>query len=99
MSATRPPAALVDAPLTADRRPWVGTGACTLTAVALLAWLIGPAPTVVLTSGAGLATHLARAQQAHRAGTCILRDTRLVLAYLVVAFVAGVVGTTRAWFG
>jgi hypothetical protein len=68
MSATRPPAALVDAP-----------------------------PTVVLTSGAGLVTHLARAQQAHRAGTCILRDTRLVLVYLVVAFAAGVVGTVRPW--
>jgi hypothetical protein len=92
MSATRPPAALVDPPPTAASRPQLATSACTLTAGALLAWLLTPPLAVVLVSGAGIATHLVRAQQAHRAGTCILRDTRLVLAYLVVAFVAGLVG-------
>ncbi len=97
MSATRPPAALVDPPPTADRRPLVGISACTLTAGALLAWLVGPPLAVALVSGVGIAAHLVRAQQAHRAGTCILRDTRLVLAYLVVAFVAGVLGFLWPW--
>jgi hypothetical protein len=87
----RVPAAFVEPPAGSPRRE--GVAACTLTAVALLAWLIGPAPTVALTSGVGLVGHLARARQAHRAGTCILRDTRLVLAYLAVAFAAGAVGT------
>jgi hypothetical protein len=92
MSATRPPAALVDPPPTAAGRPPLATSACTLTAGGLLAWLLTPPLAVVLLSGAGIGTHLVRAQQAHRAGTCILRDTRLVLAYLVVAFVGGLVG-------
>ena len=97
MSATRPPAALVDPPATAGRRPLVGISACTLTAGALLAWLLGPPLAVALVSGAGIGTHLRRAQQAHRAGTCILRDTRLVLACLVVAFAGGVVGVAWPW--
>lgn len=99
MSATRPPAALMDPPPTADRRPRLATSACTLTAGALLAWVLTPPLAVVLVSGAGIATHLFMAQQAHRAGTCILRDTRLVLLYLVVAFVAGVVGVAWRWLG
>jgi hypothetical protein len=97
MSPARPLAALVDPPPTAARRPTASLSACTLTAGALLAWLLGPPLAVALVSGAGIGTHLLRARQAHRAGTCILRDTRLVLASLVVAFVAGVVGTLWPW--
>jgi hypothetical protein len=93
---TRPPAALVG---TANRtRSMNGASACTLTAVALLAWLVTPPVAVTLVSGAGLISYAARARQAHVEGACILRDTRLRLAYLAAAFLAGAVATIVRWW-
>jgi hypothetical protein len=93
-----PPVAAVQPPVPPPlRAPLLGTTACRLTAVGLLAWLIGPPLTVVLTSGVALAAQATRAQRAHRAGTCILRDTRMELAFLVAAFVAGWVGMLWPW--
>jgi hypothetical protein len=93
---TRPPAALVGTP---DRTRFaIGASACTLTAVALLAWLITPPVAVMIISGAGLISYAARARQAHVEGACILRDTRLRLAYLAAAFLAGAVVTAVRWW-
>jgi hypothetical protein len=93
---TRPPAALVG---TANRARFSnGASACTLTAVALLAWLVTPPVAVALISGAGLISDAARARQAHVEGACILRDTRLRLAYLAAAFLAGAVVTAVRWW-
>ena len=62
---------------------------CILTTVALLTWLLGP----VVVAGFAVAGFVGY-MRARRAGLtrsqCILRDTRLVLAYLAVAgLVAG----------
>jgi hypothetical protein len=93
---TRPPAALVG---TADRTGFsIGARACTLTAVALLAWLVTPPVAVTLISGAGLISYAARARQAHVEGACILRDTRLRLGYLSAAFLTGAVVTAVRWW-
>jgi hypothetical protein len=53
---------------------------------------------VTLVSGAGLISYAARARQAHVEGACILRDTRLRLAYLAAAFLAGAVATIVRWW-
>lgn len=64
---------------------------CIFATVALLGWVLGP---VALTFFAGLG--FVGYWRARRAGLthsrCLLRDTRLVLAYLGVLFVAGVTG-------
>jgi hypothetical protein len=63
---------------------------CVYTTVAVLAWLLTPAAVVALFSGVALVAYL----RARRAGLvkskCKLGDTRLVMAYLTVAFLAGV---------
>ena len=61
---------------------------CIFTTIALIAWLLGPAIAVLLTSALGIGAYW----RAWRAGLtrsrCVLGDTRLVMLYLVVAFVA-----------
>jgi hypothetical protein len=68
---------------------------CVYTTVALLAWLTGPVA-VTFFAGLGLAGYV----RARRAGLtrskCLLRDTRLVIAYLVVLAVAGLAGIAHA---
>jgi hypothetical protein len=62
---------------------------CVYSTVALLAWLTGPAA-VIFFAGLGLTGYV----RARRAGltrsTCLLRDTRLVIAYLSLLVVAGI---------
>lgn len=66
---------------------------CVATTVALIAWVVTPALAVAVFAGIALVAY-ARARRAGLlASRCKLGDTRLVLAYLGVALVAGVVGT------
>lgn len=68
---------------------------CIFTTIALLAWLLTPPLVVVWMSSLALLAYW----KAHRAGLtrsrCYLRDVRLVLLYLSLAWVAGVVFTVR----
>jgi hypothetical protein len=63
---------------------------CVYSTVALLAWLTGPVA-VVFFAGLGLTGYV----RARRAGLtrskCLLRDTRLVIAYLSALVIAGLV--------
>lgn len=72
---------------------------CIFATVALLGWALGPFA-LVFFAGLGFAGYW----KARRAGLtrsrCLLRDTRLVLAYLAVLVAAGTVGATllvRGW--
>lgn len=64
---------------------------CIFATVALLGWVLGPVA-LVLFAGLGFVGYW----RARRAGLtrsqCLLRDTRLVLAYLALLVVAGGVG-------
>jgi hypothetical protein len=65
---------------------------CVATTVALLAWLLTPPLTVLLVATAALIAY-ARARRAGLLSSrCKLGDTRLVMAYLVLAAMAGAVG-------
>jgi len=72
---------------------------CIFTTIALLAWLLTPPVVVVWMSSLALVAYW----KAHRAGLtrsrCYLRDVRLVLLYLGLAWVAGVVFTVREVLG
>jgi hypothetical protein len=64
---------------------------CIFTTLALLAWIAGPAIVVAGTSAVGVAAYW----RARRAGLtrsrCVLGDTRLVIAYLAMAFVGSAI--------
>jgi hypothetical protein len=64
---------------------------CVYATVALLGWVLGPLALLVF-AGLGFAGY----RRARRAGltrsSCVLRDTRLVLAYLGLLVVAALVG-------
>ena len=68
---------------------------CIFTTIALLAWLLTPPLVVVWMSTLALVAYW----KAHRAGLtssrCYLRDVRLVLLYLSLAWVAGIIFTVR----
>ena len=64
---------------------------CIFTTLALLAWLAGPIPIVMATSAVGLAAYYRARREGLTRSRCVLGDTRLVMAYLAVAFVAGAV--------
>ena len=67
---------------------------CVFTTVALLTWAIGPAVVAVL-AALGFAGYLRARRAGLTSSRCILRDTRLVLAYLAVAGLAATAGV--AW--
>ncbi|MFQ5968544.1 MAG: hypothetical protein ACE5MI_13195, partial [Acidimicrobiia bacterium] len=62
---------------------------CVFTTIALLAWLLSPPLMVAVMSGLAIVAY----GRARRAGLlksrCLLGDTRIVLAYLAIAFVLG----------
>ncbi|MCB0932906.1 MAG: hypothetical protein KDB71_13550 [Mycobacterium sp.] len=75
---------------------------CIFATVALLGWLLGPIA-LIFFAGLGFSGYL-RARRAGLARSrCLLRDTRLVLAYLGVLIVAGAAGLVLAvkgyWLG
>ncbi len=67
---------------------------CVFTTVALLAWLVGPAVVAGL-AGLGFVGYLRARRAGLTSSRCILRDTRLVLAYLGLVAVVALVGVGR----
>ena len=69
---------------------------CVATTVAVIAWLVTPPVAVLVFATMALVTY----GRARRAGLmssrCALGDTRLVLAYLLVAALAGTAGVVLA---
>jgi hypothetical protein len=63
---------------------------CVYTTVALLAWLLGPLAVAVF-AALGLAGYVRARRAGMTRSKCMLRDTRLVIAYLGVALVVAVV--------
>ena len=66
---------------------------CVFTTVAIIAWVFGAPFAVMLMSGLGLAAYIAAYRSGLRETKCFLRDTRLVIAYLGIAFLAGLAFT------
>ncbi len=64
---------------------------CIFATVALIAWVAGPLAVVVF-AGLGFAGYLRARRAGLERSKCVLRDTRLVLAYLGILAVAGAVG-------
>lgn len=69
---------------------------CIFTTIGLLAWLLTPPLVVTWFGGMGLWAYTKAYRGGLKTSKCILRDTRLVLAYLGVAFLAGAFFTIRA---
>jgi hypothetical protein len=68
---------------------------CIFTTIGLLAWLLTPPLVVALFAGMGLWAYGKAYRGGLKTSKCILKDTRLVLAYLGVAFVAGAFFTLK----
>lgn len=68
---------------------------CIFTTIALIAWLFGPPVAVMLMSGLGIWAYGVAWRKGLRQSKCVLRDTRLVMAYLVIAFALGAVFTLK----
>lgn len=66
---------------------------CIFTTIALIAWMFGPALAVMLMSGMGLWAYTRAWRQGLRQSKCFLRDPRLIIAYLGIAFISGFVAT------
>lgn len=62
---------------------------CIFTTIALIAWAVGPPVAVTLVSGVGLWAYVRAWREGLRRSKCLLRDSRLVIAYLAAAFVLG----------
>lgn len=68
---------------------------CIFTTIALIAWAFGAPFAVTLMSGLGLLAYANAWRQGLRQSKCFLRDPRLVMGYLGLAFVAGLFFTLR----
>ena len=68
---------------------------CVFTTVALIAWVFGPPFAVMLMAGMGLWAYANAWRQGLRESKCVLRDPRLVMAYLGAAFALGLIFTVR----
>lgn len=74
---------------------------CVYTTIALLTWALGPV-VVVAFAVLGILGYRAARRRGLTQSKCVLRDTRLVLAYLALGAVAGVVGVAlqvSRWLG
>lgn len=69
---------------------------CVFATVALLGWVFGPVAVLVFAS-VGFAGYLSARRAGLTRSKCVLRDTRLVLAYLAVLALAGAAGIVW-WF-
>ena len=72
---------------------------CIFTTVALIAWAFGPPFAVTLMSGLGLWAYAQAWRRGLRTSKCFLRDPRLVMGYLLSAFVFGLYFTMRGMLG
>ncbi|GIF15697.1 hypothetical protein [Actinoplanes teichomyceticus] len=70
---------------------------CVYATVAALTWWCGPVA-VVFFAGLALAGYLRAHRQGLRRSACLLRDVRVVLAYLAVLLLAGLAGALRSWW-
>lgn len=61
---------------------------CIFTTIALIAWAVGAPVAVALMSALGLAAYVTAWRAGLRTSKCLLRDTRLVIGYLALAFAA-----------
>jgi hypothetical protein len=72
---------------------------CVYATIAVLAWLLGPWA-VTFFAGLGLVGYWRACRAGLARSRCVLRDTRLVLAYLGLLALAGLVGIgslLRGW--
>ena len=69
---------------------------CIFTTIALIAWAVSAPVAVALMSALGLAAYWSAWRGGLRTSKCVLRDVRLVLAYLLVAFVASTAVVVRS---
>lgn len=72
---------------------------CIFTTIGLLAWVLTPPAVVTFFSGLGLSAYWKAYRGGLKQSKCILKDTRLVLTYLGVAFTAGLYFTVRSVIG
>lgn len=72
---------------------------CIFTTIGLLAWLLTPAAVVTFFSGLGLSAYWKAYRGGLKQSKCILKDTRLVMTYLGVAFAAGLYFTVANVIG
>ncbi|HET7821340.1 MAG TPA: hypothetical protein VFL10_07425 [Ornithinibacter sp.] len=86
MTAAAPPT-----PADASPVPYDPLRLCIFATIALIAWVAGPLAVVVF-AGLGFAGYLRARRAGLERSKCVLRDTRLVLAYLGILAVAGAVG-------
>ncbi len=94
-------AAATPTPTQAPAQPYDPLRLCVYATVALIAWLAGPFA-VLAFAGLGFAGYLRARRAGLERSKCLLRDTRLVLAYLAVvgcAAVAGIVLTLSEVLG
>lgn len=63
---------------------------CIFTTIALISWAVSPPVAVALMSAIGLAAYAAAWRSGLRTSKCVLRDVRLVLAYLGIAFIGSI---------
>ena len=68
---------------------------CIATTVALVAWLVTPPLAVALFGVVAIVGYVRARRAGLLSSRCKLGDTRLVLAYLTVATLAGVVGVAQ----
>jgi hypothetical protein len=72
---------------------------CIFTTIALIAWAVGGPFAVALTSAIGLAAYVTAWRAGLRTSKCVLRDTRLVIAYLATAFIGSTAVFVRNLLG
>ncbi len=80
-----------DTPTTSDPATYDPLRLCVITTAALIAWLVGPLA-VAAFAALGLAGYVRARRAGLRTSRCVLRDTRLVIAYLCLIFVAAGTG-------
>jgi len=85
---TSPPSAF-DPGLAAGNQPFDPLRLCTYTTITILAWLVTPAVVVSVFSGIALVAYYKARRQGLVKSRCKLGDTRLVMAYLGIAFLLG----------
>lgn len=87
-----PPAAFTRRPpegQPAEHRPYDPLPLCIYTTIGVISWLITPPLTVAIFGGLGVAGYVRARRRGLARSRCKLGDTRLVIAYLAVAAVAG----------
>lgn len=63
---------------------------CVFTTVAVIAWIFSAPVAVALMSGMGLWAYIDAYRKGLRQTKCLLGDPRIVIAYLALAFIAGI---------